>query len=66
MARFPRGRGLGGRDCDEFVRAVPGVSVGRPPAVAVTGLRRSGRTGNNESPCGRFAPARQARPLRSD
>lgn len=32
----------------------------RPPAVAVLGLRRSGRTGNGDSPCGRIAPACQA------
>jgi len=29
---------------------VPGVAVARPPAVAGIGLRRSGRTGNGESP----------------
>jgi hypothetical protein len=29
---------------------VPGVTCARPPAVAVIGLRRSGRTGNGESP----------------
>jgi hypothetical protein len=32
------------------VRAMPGVTLGRPPAVAVIGLRRSGRTGNGEGP----------------
>jgi hypothetical protein len=34
---------------------VPGAAVGRPPAVAVIGLRRSGRVGNGESPCGCMA-----------
>ena len=38
---------------------VPGVTRARPPAVAVIGLRRSGRTGNGESPCGLIAPACQ-------
>ena len=37
----------------------------RPPAVAVVGLRRSGRTGNGESPRGRVVPACQPGPLSS-
>jgi hypothetical protein len=44
---------------------VPGVTRARPPAVAVFGLRRSGRTGNGESPYGRIAPACQPGPLSS-
>ncbi len=35
---------------------VPGVTRARPPAVAVIGLRRSGRTGNGESPAGASRP----------
>ena len=38
---------------------VPGVTRARPPAVAVTGLRWSGRTGNGEGSRGRIAPACQ-------
>ena len=34
---------------------VSGVTCARPPAVAVFGLRRSGRTGNGEGPSGRIA-----------
>ena len=46
----------GGRDGGQLVRAVPGVTLGRPPAVAVIGLRRSGRTGNGEIPAGASRP----------
>jgi hypothetical protein len=49
----------GGCDGGQMVSAVPGVTHARPPAVAVFGLRRSGRTGNGDSPCGRVAPACQ-------
>jgi hypothetical protein len=38
------------------VRAVPGIALDRPPGVAVLGLRRSGRTGNGESPAGASRP----------
>ena len=65
MARFLRGPRPGGRDGGQLMRAVPGVTRARPPAVAVIGLRRSGRTGNGESPRGRIAPACRARPLNS-
>ena len=47
MAWVLRGRWL---TAANWVRAVPGVTLARPPAVAVVGLRRSGRTGNGESP----------------
>jgi hypothetical protein len=66
--RRARGRAravAGGRDGGPLARAVPGVTRARPPAVAVIGLRRSGRTGNDESPCGRVAPACQPGPLGS-
>jgi hypothetical protein len=43
-------------------RTVHRVAVGRSPAVAVVGLRRSGRTGNGESIPGRIAPARRDDP----
>jgi hypothetical protein len=65
MARDPARAAAGGRDGGQLVRAVPGVTRARPPAVAVIGLRRSGRTGNGESPRGRIAPAYQAGPLSS-
>jgi hypothetical protein len=42
-------------------RAIPGVTLARPPAMAVIGLRRGGRTGNGENPCGRLAPAQPGR-----
>jgi hypothetical protein len=54
--RREQGRGVrreaaaGERDGGQLVRAVPGVTRARPPAVAVIGLRRSGRTGNGEGP----------------
>src|SRR5690348_2248022 len=44
---------------------VSGVLRARLPAVAVFGLRRSGRTGNGGGPRGRIAPACQAGPLSS-
>jgi hypothetical protein len=44
----------------------PGATRARPPAVAVTGLRRSGRTGNGESPAGGSRPpASQGRSVHS-
>ena len=45
----------GGRDGGQLVRAGAGVRLARPPAVAVFGLRRSGRTGNGEVPQARRA-----------
>ncbi len=42
MTRDLRGAAAGGRDGGPLVRAVPGVTRGRPPAVAAAGLRRSG------------------------
>ena len=61
MARFLRGPGPA---VVTAARSVPGVTYGRPPAVTVAGLRRSGQTGNGESPRGRIAPARRTRPSR--
>ena len=58
----PARAAAGGRDGGQLVRAVPGVTRARPSAVAAIGLRRSGRTGNGESPRGRIAPARQPGP----
>jgi hypothetical protein len=49
----------GGRDGGQLVRAGGRGHACRPPAVAAIGLRRSGRTGNGESPRGRIAPACQ-------
>ena len=57
----PAQAATGGRDDGQLVRVVHGVTLARPPAVAVVGLRRSGRTGNGENPCGRIAPAYPAR-----
>ena len=51
------------RDSGQLVRAVPEVELARPPAVAVFGLRRSGRTGDGEGPRGCIAPAYQSGPL---
>jgi hypothetical protein len=53
VRRRPR---AGGRNGGQLVQAVPGVTRARPPAVAVTGLRRSGRTGNGEGPAGASRP----------
>ena len=39
MTRDLRGAAAGGRDGGPLVRAVPGVTRGRPPAVAAAGLR---------------------------
>jgi hypothetical protein len=57
-----RGRGREG-DGGQLAQASARGHACRPPAVAVAGLRRSGRTGNGESPCGRIAPAKQPKPL---
>src|SRR5690349_14714833 len=65
LARGPARATAGGRDGGQLVRAVPGVTLAGPPAVAVIGLRRSGRTGNGEDPRGRIAPACQLGSLRS-
>jgi hypothetical protein len=46
----------GGRDVGQLVAAVSGVTHARAPAVAVFGLRRSGRTGNGENPAGASRP----------
>ena len=59
MARGPARAAAGGRDGGQSVRAGARGHACRPPAVAVIGLRRSGRTGNGESPRGRIAPACQ-------
>ena len=60
MARFLRGPCPVGVTAASWCGRCPGSRLRRPPAVAVIGLRRSGRTGNGESPRGRIAPARQA------
>jgi hypothetical protein len=49
-----------GVSADSWCGPVPGVAIGRPPAVAVIGLRRSGRTGNGEGPRGRVALVHRA------
>jgi hypothetical protein len=62
VRRVPRPVGV---TAASWCGAVPEVTRARPPAVAVIGLRRSGRIGNGESPCGRIAPACQSGPLSS-
>jgi hypothetical protein len=57
--RSQAGAVAGGRDGGQLVWGGARVTRARPPAVAVIGLRRSGRTGNGESPRGRSAPACQ-------
>jgi hypothetical protein len=52
VARGPARAAAGGRDGGQLVWASARVTRARPPAVAVVGLRRSGRTGNGESPAG--------------
>jgi hypothetical protein len=64
MAGSRAGRGWW-RDGGSLVPSGVRVTLGRPPAVAVVGLRRSGRTGNGESPCGHDALACQDGQLRS-
>jgi hypothetical protein len=65
MARFPRGPRPVGVTAASSAWVCAGVTLGRPPAVAVVGLRRSGRTGNGENPRGRVVPACQAWSLSS-
>jgi len=45
-----RGLRLVGVTAASWCGPVPGVTVGQPPAVTGIGLRRSGRTGNGDSP----------------
>jgi hypothetical protein len=63
VARGPARAVAGGRDGGQLVWASARVTRARPPAVAVVGLRRNGRTGNGESPAG--APRPPASPARS-
>ena len=62
VARGPARAAAGGRDGGQLVWASARVTRARPPAVAVVGLRRNGRTGNGESPAAHRArlPARPA------
>src|SRR5262245_48789639 len=52
----PARSAAGGVTATSWCGSVPGVAVDRPPAVAVVGLRRSGRIGNGESPTGASSP----------
>jgi hypothetical protein len=64
MARLLRGRARRARRRPAGVGSIR-VAPARPPAVAVVGLRRSGRTGKDETPRGRIAPARRGPALDS-
>jgi hypothetical protein len=52
---IPARRAAGRRDGGHLVTDDARGLIARPPAVAVIGLRRGGRTGNGESPRGRTA-----------